>query len=298
MAVPLTSAGTAQPSSRTRGANWPAKDLLGAVVLVVLAAAALVALLLPMLVIVVVSFGTGSALRFPPQEFSLARYAELPALEGFKDSISLSLGVAFATVTIDVLPGVPASIALARTQLPGKSVLIGFLQSPLMVPGIVVGISLLFFLSFIGVNVSIGLMTLSHVVITLPFVIRITYARMESANRTLEEAAEDLGADRSQVFRQIILPHILPGIAGGSAFAFLLSFDNLPVSIFTAPVIDPPLPVYLFRLLLYDINPIVAPIATLQILITFVVLGVASRTLGTRGIIGDDRAAAPPNRSG
>jgi putative spermidine/putrescine transport system permease protein len=84
----------------------------------------------------------------------------------------------------------------------------------------------------------------------------------------------------------VVLPHLVPGIAGGSALAFLLSFDNVPVSIFTAPVIEPPLPVYLLRLLLYDINPIVAPIATLQIVITVVILAIAARTVGASDIIG------------
>lgn len=269
-----------------RLANWSLGDAVGAFALIALATVALVALLFPMVVIVLVSFDTGPILRFPPQDFSLARYAAVPGLEGFLDAITLSLGVALATVAIDVLLGVPAAIALVRGQFRGKSLLVGFLQSPMMVPGIVVGVAILFFLSFVGLNVSVPLMMLSHVVITLPFVLRITYARMESANRTLEEAAEDLGAGRWQVFRHVVLPHLLPGIVGGSALAFLLSFDNLPVSIFTAPVVGPPLPVYLFRLLLYELDPIVAPIATLQILITFVVLGVAARTLRTSEVFG------------
>lgn len=272
--------------SRRWLANWPIGDIIGAVILVALAAAALIALLFPMLVIVLVSFDTGPILRFPPQDFSLARYAELPQLDGFLDAITLSLGVGLAVVAIDILLGVPAAITLVRGQFRGKSLLIAFLQSPMMVPGIVVGVAILLFLSFVGLNVSVPLMLLSHVVITLPFLVRITFARMESANRTLEEAAEDLGANRWQVFRHVVLPHLLPGIAGGSALAFLLSFDNLPVSIFTAPVVGPPLPVYLFRLLLYEIDPIVAPIATLQILITFLVLFVAARTLRTQDVFG------------
>ncbi len=156
----------------------------------------------------------------------------------------------------------------------------------MMIPGIVVGISILFYLSFIGMNVSVPLMTLSHVVITLPFVISITYARMQSADLTLEEAAQDLGASRWQVFRHIVLPHIMPGIIGGSAFAFLLSLDNLPTSIFTAPIIDVPMPVYLFRLLIYNIDPIVAPIATLQIILTLIVLYIASKTVGATELVG------------
>jgi putative spermidine/putrescine transport system permease protein len=280
------SRGLTRAALSRRLANWPLEDVIGAIVLVALATVALVALLFPMLVIVLVSFDTGSRLRFPPQEFSLERYAAVPQLEGFVDAITLSLGVGLAVVGIDILLGVPAAIALVRGRFPGKSFLIGFLQSPMMVPGIVVGVAILLFLSFVGLNVSVPLMMLSHVVITLPFLLRITYARMESANRTLEEAAEDLGANRWQVFRHVVLPHLLPGIVGGSALAFLLSFDNLPVSIFTAPVVGPPLPVYLFRLLLYEIDPIVAPIATLQILITFVVLAVAARTLRTSEVLG------------
>jgi putative spermidine/putrescine transport system permease protein len=195
--------------------------------------------------------------------------------------------VAAAVVVIDLLLGIPASIALVRGQFPGKSFILGFLQSPMMIPGIVVGISLLFYVSFIGQNVSVPLMTLSHVIITLPFVVAITYARMLTADIVLEEAAQDLGASRWQVFLNIILPHLMPGIIGGAAFAFLLSLDNLPTSIFTAPIINVPMPVYLFRLLIYNINPIVAPIATLQITLTLVVLLIAGKTVGTGELVGE-----------
>jgi len=261
-------------------------DVLGGILLVSLAIFALLALLLPMAVIVLVSFDSGPILRFPPQTFSFERYLEILDLVGFLDAIRLSIQVAAMVVFFDLLLGIPASIALVRGDFPGKSFIIGFLQSPMMIPGIVIGIAILFFLSYVKVNVSVFLMTLSHVVITLPFVVRITYARMVSADKTLEEAAQDLGANRWQVFRHILLPHLMPAIIGGSAFAFLLSFDNLPTSIFTAPVVDPPLPVYLFRLLLYNINPIVSPIATLQILITFIVLFIALRTVGTKELVG------------
>jgi len=289
MAAPPRLMRAAAESRQLSPRNWPLRDVVGAIGLGILAAAGIVALMLPMVVVVIASFDTGPVLRFPPQQFSLERYAELPQLDGFLDAVWLSLGVAFATVCVDVLLGVPAAVTLVRGRFRGKALLIGFIQSPMMVPGIVVGISILFFLSFVGVNVSVPLMLLSHVVITLPFVVRVTYARMQSANRTLEEAAEDLGASRWQVFRHVILPHLVPGIAGGSALAFLLSFDNVPVSVFTAPVIQPPLPVYLLRLLLYDINPIVAPIATLQIVITVAVLAIAARTVGTSDILGGSR---------
>jgi ABC-type spermidine/putrescine transport system permease subunit II len=264
----------------------PLGDILGGIFLVTLALIPLVALVLPMAVIVIVSFDSGPMLRFPPETFSFERYAGILELKGFLDSVRLSVVVASLVVGIDLLLGVPASISLVRGKFPFKPFIVGFLQSPMMIPGIVVGISILFYLSFVGVNVSVFLMTLSHVVITLPFVIAITYARMQSADVTLEEAAHDLGASRWQVFQHILLPHLMPGIIGGAAFAFLLSLDNLPTSIFTAPIIDVPMPVYLFRLLIYNIDPIVAPIATLQIILTLVVLFIASKTVGTGGLVG------------
>lgn len=284
MAEPLILEGERRPGA---GRSLPPlSDILGTLLLLSLALVALLALLLPMAVIVIVSFDTGPILRFPPESFAFERYAAILELHGFVEALQLSLWVATVTVLVDLLLGVPAAIALVRGTFPGKPFFVGFLQSPMMIPGIVIGISILFFLSFARVNVSVPLMMLSHVVITLPFLVRITYARMESADRLLEEAAEDLGASQWQIFRHILLPHLMPGIIGGSAFAFLLSFDNLPTSIFTAPVTDPPLPVYLFRLLIYNIDPIVAPIATLQILITFLVLVIAVRTLGTEELVG------------
>lgn len=265
----------------------PLIDIFGTILLIFLALVPLIALLLPMVVTVMVSFDSGPILRFPPEEFSFERYAAIADLDGFIDSVRLSVLVAFAVVAIDLLLGVPASIALVRGNFSGKPLVVGFLQSPMMIPGIVVGISLLFFVSFAGFNVSVPLMTLSHVVITLPFVIAVTYARMQAADITLEEAAKDLGAGRWQVFWHVLLPYLAPGIIGGAAFAFLLSLDNLPTSLFTAPIIDVPMPVYLFRLLIYNINPIVAPIATLQIILTLIVLLVASKTIGTEALVGE-----------
>ena len=275
-----------QKHSYPKRVRPPLIDIFGTVLLIGLALVPLLALLLPMVVIVIVSFDTGPILRFPPEAFSFERYAGIIGLNGFLDSVRLSIIVALIVVAIDILLGVPASIALVRGDFPGKSFVVGFLQSPMMIPGIVVGISILFFVSFAGFNVSVPLMTLSHVVITLPFVIAITYARMQTADVTLEEAGEDLGAGRWQVFRHILLPYLMPGIIGGAAFAFLLSLDNLPTSLFTAPIIDVPMPIYLFRLLLYNINPIVAPIATLQIILTLIVLFIASKTIGTSLLVG------------
>lgn len=263
---------------RTKKSGPPVIDLAGGLLLGVLSVISLLALVLPMIVIVIVSFDSGPILRFPPAEFSIERYIAVINNRELIDATKLSLYTSLITVALDILLGVPAAIGIVRGNFFGKAFIVGFLQSPIMIPGIVIGIAILFFVSFAGFNVSVPLMILSHVVITMPYVIRITVARMESANKALEEAAQDLGANAIQVFRYVLLPHLMPGIVGGSAFAFLLSFDQLPVSLFTAPIIDPPLPVYLFRLLLYSIDPMVAAIATIQIILTLVIFVITSKT--------------------
>ena len=123
----------------------PLIDLFGTALLVILSIIPLVALLLPMAVIVCVSFDSGPILRFPPENFSFERYAAILKLRGFLDSVWLSLSVGAIVVVSDLILGVPASIALVRGKFKGKSFILGFLQSPMMIPGIVVGISILFF---------------------------------------------------------------------------------------------------------------------------------------------------------
>jgi putative spermidine/putrescine transport system permease protein len=112
---------------------------------------------------------------------------------------------------------------------------------------------------------------------------------MESADKTLEDAARNLRANQWQVFRHIQLPYLMPAIVGGGAFAFLSSFDNLPVSLFTSPPLDPPLPIYIFRIMLYKIDPMIAAVATIQILITFIVMVVAARSVGPLQLLGGDQ---------
>ena len=206
--------------------------------------------------------------------------------EGLLDSALLSLEVAVAVMAIDLVLGVPACITLVRQKVRGTALLVRFLQSPVMIPGIVIGISLLFMVSYVGGNASVPLMIVSHVVVTIPFVIRITYARMQSADKNLEDAARNLRANSWQVFRNILGPYLMPAIVGSSAFVFISSWDNIPVSLFTSPIVYPPLPIFLLRLMLYNVNPMLAAVATVQILITLAVMAIVAKSVGVMQAVG------------
>jgi len=248
--------------------------------LAILCVTALLGLILPSILVVISSFNASDFLTFPPQGWSTRWYVAMAQNWEVRKSALLSFRVALVVVGVDILLGVPAAFPLVRSRLRGANLIKSFLLSPLMLPGIVIGIGLLFFYMVLGLSLSFPLLAASHVVVTLPFVISMTSARLVTLNVALEEAASGLGASQAQTFFHVILPHLWPGIAAGAAFAFLLSFDNFTVSLFTASDRLRPLPIVLFYLLRYDINPLVGAVSTLEIGLALVTLLVGTRLLG------------------
>lgn len=260
-------------------------DVAGRAVVYGLAVLGLLILVVPTLIILVAAFDTRPAIGFPPESLGLDRFADLAQNRAIIDAAITSVAVGVATVLADVLLAVPAAIALVRREFRGKAVLLGFLQMPLMLPGIVIGISLLIFFSAAGYDLSYPILVAGHVVFTFPFVLRVTMARMERADIAVEEAARNLGASTWSVFTRIQLPFLRPGLIAGAAFAFLTSFDNLTVSLFVTPVGDMTLPVQLFFLMRFDLDPVVAAVAAVQVLLTLIVIVVGLRLVGEDAIV-------------
>ena len=263
-----------------RRAPTPPGDMLLAAVLAVFCVVSLLALVFPSVLVVITSFNASDFLTFPPQGWSLRWYAAMAKNWEVRQAAWLSLKVAALVVAIDLLLGVPAAFPLTRARFRGRDFLGTFILSPLMLPGIVIGIGLLFFYMLLGLSLSFSLLVISHVVVTLPFIVSLTSARLTTLDPTHEEAALNLGASQIQKFIHIVLPQLWPGVAAGAAFAFLLSFDNFTVSLFTASDRLRPLPIVLFYLLRYDINPLVGAVSSLEIVLALLVLLVGSRLLG------------------
>ena len=267
-----------------RRAPTPPGDMLLAAVLAVFCVVSLLALVFPSVLVVITSFNASDFLTFPPQGWSLRWYAAMGKNWEVRQAAWLSLKVAALVVAIDLLLGVPAAFPLTRARFRGRDFLATFILSPLMLPGIVIGIGLLFFYMLLGLSLSFSLLVISHVVVTLPFIVSLTSARLTTLDPTYEEAALNLGASQVQKFIHIVLPQLWPGIAAGAAFAFLLSFDNFTVSLFTASDRLRPLPIVLFYLLRYDISPLVGAVSSLEIVLALLVLLVGSRLLGVARI--------------
>jgi len=246
---------------------------------------ALVYLLLPTLIIVGASFTSTDFIAFPPEGLSLRWFAKLWELEAVRVAAARSLGIAAAATAVALVLGVSAAFPLVRGSFPGREALNALLMSPLILPSLVYGLAALIFVSALGIQLSIAVLVLSHVAIIVPYVIRTTAASLALIDPQLEDAARSLGANVWRTFLHVVFPNLLPGIATGGAFAFISSFDNLTVSLFLAGPRVETLPIRLFAMIEFDLDPSVAAISAVLVLITLAVVFVAHRAVGLTRIV-------------
>src|SRR3989475_12236127 len=232
-----------------RRAPTPPGDLLLTVALGALCVVSLVALVFPSVLVVITSFNASDFLTFPPQGWSLRWYRAMAGNWEVRQAATLSLKVAVLVVAIDLLLGVPAAFPLTRARFRGRDFLGTFILSPLMLPGIVIGIGLLFFYMLLGLSLSFSLLVISHVVVTLPFIVSLTSARLTTLDPTYEEAALNLGASQVQKFIHIVMPQLWPGGGAGAAPPLLLPFVYFSLFFFSPRGRPPPPPPALFFLL-------------------------------------------------
>jgi putative spermidine/putrescine transport system permease protein len=246
-------------------------------------------LVAPILVVVVVSFGDAQFLEFPPRRLSL-RWYDLGEYPDFVSAFWLSVVLAAATTAVATVVGTLGAFALVRHRFPGRALLSALVMAPLALPGLVTGIALLQFFSLLGTEPSFWRLLIGHVVVTVAYVVRSVGAVLVGFDRSLEEAARGLGAGAFAVTRLITLPLIKPGVVAGAIFAFILSFDNVVVSIFLTTPRLVPLPIQIYNYVESSARPIVASVSTLQIAVILVLVLVAERLVGlSRYHVGGER---------
>jgi putative spermidine/putrescine transport system permease protein len=249
---------------------------------VALTAAMVVFILAPLLVTVAISISDTQFVVFPPRGFTLRWYAKVLTDPDFQDSLSFSFTLAVAVTAGALLLGVPAAFAVTRHQFPGRGIAVAALLSPLIFPVLITGVALLQLFSRIGSNSTPLNMLIAHVLVTTPYVVRTVAASLTLADLTLEDAARTLGAGRWRVFRRITVPQIAPGVAAGALFAFMISFDNFPISLWLADAQHNPIPLLIFQMIGNVFEPTVAVISTLMIVLAMVIVVILERVMGLR----------------
>jgi putative spermidine/putrescine transport system permease protein len=232
-----------------------------------------------MAVLVLTSFTTASYVSFPPQGFTLKWYVEALHRREFLDSLRLSLLVATVTAVIATIMGTMVALGIVRYRFVGRELLNAFFMSPLILPTVVIGIALLQFYNQIGMASGLASLIIGHVIVTVPYAIRLVASSLTGLDRNIELAAQTLGAAPIRAFLTVTIPLIIPGMIAGSVFAFITSFDNVTISIFLATPRMVTLPVRIYNFWDQPIVPWLLAICSLGILWTVVMIWVIERTI-------------------
>jgi putative spermidine/putrescine transport system permease protein len=249
-------------------------------VLLPVTAAMMLFILAPLLVTVAISVSNTAYVVFPPRGFTLSWYLKVLQDEDFQASLSFSAMLAVAATCGALLLGVPAAFAVTRHEFPGRAAASAILLSPLIFPVLITGVALLQLFATIGSDNTPLNMLIAHVLVTTPYVVRTVSASLTLVDTTLEDAARTLGAGRWRVFRRIIIPQVAPGLAAGALFAFMVSFDNFPVSLWLADAQHNPVPLLVFQMIGNVFEPSIAAISTLMIMLAMIIVVVLERVMG------------------
>ena len=239
-------------------------------------------LLLPIVVVIPVSFTEAPIFAFPPEGFSLQWYWRIRNVDGLLSALGLSAQIAALSTAISLLLGTLCAIALVRGRLPGAEAVATFMVSPLMLPGLVLGIAMLQAMRELGLRDAWFSLLIAHVVITMPFIMRTVLASLSLFDFAMVDAARTLGCSYPLAIWRVLVPNILPGFVSGALFAFIASFDNYPVSMFLVDVRTKTLPIQLLNYLEISPDPTLAAVSTLLILLTIFVLFLCDRMVGLR----------------
>jgi putative spermidine/putrescine transport system permease protein len=255
-------------------------DGLGVGVILLVAILALALLVAPSVIVLIISFDTRAFVSFPPEGFTLDWYRQVFEQSVLVEAMWNSLKVGLTVTALCIVLGVPTALACARGRFPGTTALSVFVLAPHMVPGIVLGVAVLFAGAVVGISPSIWLQSISITVFILAVMVRTVTSRLQRLDPALEEAAANLGASSFQSLRTVTFPLLLPAVLAGSVFTFVEGFDNLSVAIFTHGFRDRPLPIELLALVQNTSSPLVAAISGVQILLAIVALVAVSASIG------------------
>lgn len=240
-------------------------------------------LLLPVVAVTYVSFFDSQFLTFPPPGYTLDWFANALRQAEFVSGFITSAQVALLASVIGVSSGVLASLALVNFDFPGKSAIKGFLLAPLLVPGIVIGTALyIYFIQIAqmtGWNAtsSMTALVIAHVMLTIPWSVRLIVASMGMLDRSVEEAARNLGASAWTTFCRVTLPRMRSGIVAAGLFSFVISFENLEVSVLLVSPGNTTLPIAMLQYLEWDMDPTLAAASAIQIVIIGSLLLISDR---------------------
>jgi putative spermidine/putrescine transport system permease protein len=229
-------------------------------------------LILPILIVFPMSISSAEFLTFPPPGYSLKWFKRYFSDPSWLQPTYMSLQVAILTTVLSSVLGTLAAISLVRTRFWGKSLANSLILAPMIIPVIIISIALYGFFSRIGLLGSRVGLVFGHTMVCVPFVVITVSASLKGFDESLEMAAMICGATRLKAFMKVTLPIIRPGMISGALFAFIISFDEIVISMFLCGIETRTLPLKMWEGIRMEVNPIIAAVSTLLICLSIVLL--------------------------
>ena len=230
---------------------------------------------LPVLFLPLFSFNKSKYIAFPLKGFTLQWYQKMINTPDLLEALMNSVKVGVAVAILSTMFGLLAAKAVTRYRIPGRGAVMGFIMVPLVIPGIILAISLLILISQLGIPLSLWTVGFAHMLLCTPFAMLVLISRMEGFDKSLEEAALDLGESAWMTFWRVTFPIVLPGIIASLLLTFTISFDEFVLAFFLTST-DPTLPIYIWSSLRFPLKlpPVLALGATIFVL-SFIVVSFA-----------------------
>ena len=228
---------------------------------------------MPLVITLWVAFFSDQVISFPPAGYTVSWFPRAWTTGGFRDAFLLSAKLGLLAMLCGLAIGVPAAVAIARGDFRGKELINTLLLSPLMIPAVVSGCAMYLYYIEIELASDVPLagtfpgLLVAHVVITIPWVVRLVTASLVGMDRAVEEASMNLGANRLVTFWRVTLPVIKPGIVAAALFSFIASFADLERSMFLVGPGKQTLSVAIITYLEWQLDPVIMAVATIQITI-------------------------------
>jgi ABC-type spermidine/putrescine transport system permease subunit II len=229
----------------------------------------------PIVLLVLFSFNANKYGTFPFTGWTTHWYSEVFGNYQIKDALTTSLKVAAEVTVLSTIVGTAAAFPLVRSRLPFRSGITVGMTLPIMIPGLLIGVSLLILLtSTFHTQLSVQTAVIGQTVYTTPFVLLLVAARLQGFDASLERAASDLGANTFNRLRYIVLPLIMPAVFAGALFAFTLSLDEFIITLFLIGA-NNTLPIYIYTQVKFGITPEVNALASLLLAGSLILIALA-----------------------
>ncbi|QAA34305.1 extracellular solute-binding protein [Clostridium manihotivorum] len=228
-------------------------------------------LYVPIMVLIAFSFNS-SKLNVVWTGFTFKWYQSLIHNAGILEAVKNSFIIAIVSTLISVIIGTLAAVGLYRYEFRGKKFLDTVLYIPLVIPEIVMGISLLAFFSIVKMDLGKLTLIIAHVTFSVAYVVAVVKTRLDGFDKSVEEAAMDLGASALKTFFYVTLPIIMPGVIAGGLLAFTLSLDDVIISFFVAGPGSVTLPLKIFSMVKFGVTPEINALSTIILLFTVVII--------------------------